>query len=170
MDTSHPAKRHCPEHASSQSANWFWEDVKSLYDASDSFDLGPLRQSAAFHVQLDGRCHRQGEDFLLSGCLLASWFENSGQWAVDQNTAVVVRIAASVYESVARYTNRLRILQASVKLGGDLPVIDTCTGLAVVAGAFIQQQHTQLEVAELFQGVFADGVKGSRSCGPSVCR
>ena len=171
MDTSHPAKRHCPETASSQSANWFWEDVKSLYDASASFDLGPLRQSAAFHVQLDGRCHRQGEDFLLSGSLLASWFENSGQWAVDPNTAVVVRVAAFVYESVARYTSRLRILQASVKLGGDLPVIDTCTGLAVVAGAFIQQQHTQLEVAELFSGGFcgwSQGVQVLRSFGLPV--
>ena len=115
---------------------------------------GPLSNCAAFHVQLDGRCHKEGCDYLLPGTLLAGWFESSNHFAMDSHVKVVVRMAAPVYESVARHTNRLRILQASVKFGDALPVIDTCAGLSVVAGAFVQQQHTQLEVAELFSGGF----------------
>ena len=170
MDTLPSAKRHCTGEPI-QIVNWFWEDVKALYDASTSLQLGPLSNCAAFHVQLDGRCHKEGCDYLLPGTLLAGWFESSNQFAMDSHVKVVVRMAAPVYESVARHTNRLRILQASVKFGDDLPVIDTCAGLSVVAGAFVQQQHTQLEVAELFSGGFcgwSQGVQVLRSFGLPV--
>ncbi|CAE7812076.1 unnamed protein product, partial [Symbiodinium sp. CCMP2456] len=143
-----------------------WADIRLLYEAADSFGL-PALEGQAFHVALDGRAVFETNRWLLSGHLLASWMGGSSREG-SAGPKVVVAVSETVYASVVAHTSVLRILQAKLTAGTSLPIIDTCSGLSVVAGTSLLQCTETIEVAELFCGGFngwSQGVKVLRSFG-----
>lgn len=153
MDTEDSSKRR----RLSDIASHIWQDVRSLYEASAGLELSwnGVQPRKAFHVQLDGRQTRSGDDHLLSGCLLGSWLENSPEVVLpEQPQTVVVRLSHAVFLAVAQQASTLRILHARLMDAGHEAVIDTCDGVAVVAGDAVLRADEVVEVAELFSGGF----------------
>eukprot|EP00439_Symbiodinium_sp_Y106_P044692 s40_g5.t1 len=144
-------------------ASHIWQDVRSLYEASAGLELSwnGVQPRKAFHVQLDGRQTRSGDDHLLSGCLLGSWLENSPEVVLpEQPQTVVVRLSHAVFLAVAQQASTLRILHARLMDAGHEAVIDTCDGVAVVAGDAVLRADEVVEVAELFSGGFCGWSQG----------
>ena len=120
-------------------------------------------------MQLDGRHRLEGQDHLLSGHLLGSWFENRQQLEFPEHPAkVVVRVSHSAYVTVAQHATSLRILHACLTCGKHEAVIDACDGISVLAGDAVVRHEETVEVAELFCGGFcgwSQGVQVARRFG-----
>ena len=143
-----------------------WADIRLMYEAASSLGL-PSLEGQVFHVALDGRASFQVGRWLLSGHLLASWIQGQS-WEGPRGPKVVVAVSEAVYTSVAKHSGILRILKATLVEGQEFPVIDTCSGLSVVAGASLLQRSETIEIAELFCGGFngwSQGVQVMRSFG-----
>ena len=143
-----------------------WADVKLLYEAASALGL-PSLEGRVFHVELDGRASFRDNRWLLSGHLLASWMRNKA-WEDKCGPKVVVSVSEAIYSSVVAHSKVIRILQANLSSDQGLPIIDTCTGHAVVASTSHLQRSETIEIAELFCGGFngwSQGVKVLRSFG-----
>ena len=154
-----------------QDVDWdaqsYWQEIRALYEASTSLNISFPRGNA-FHVALDGRANWHEGRWLLSGFLLASWFENSQTEPSLEKQAVVVALSETIYQAVARTSSVLRILQAQVSSDSAVPIIDTCRGLSVVAGTSVLQSSEVVEIAEVFCGGFngwSQGIHVLRSFG-----
>ena len=159
-------RKRCFSDVSGDTSAPHWADIKLLYEVSSSLGL-PSLEGKAFHVTLDGRASFQANRWLLSGRLIAGWFQGNS-WESSEGPKVIIAVTETVYSSVAAHSSVLRILQANLDQGETLPVIDTCTGLSVVAGVSLLQRSETIEIAELFCGGFngwSQGVKVLRSFG-----
>ena len=137
-----------------------WSDIRVLYQASASLGL-PVSSGQAFHVALDGRANFHSGRWLVPGHLMADWMgERPSPTAPGQR--VLVAVSEAIYQSVVVHSSTIRVLQARVLSGSELPIIDTCSGLALVAGAVLLQRTEVIEVAELFCGGFNGWSQGLR--------
>eukprot|EP00439_Symbiodinium_sp_Y106_P041245 s380_g5.t1 len=137
-----------------------WSDIRVLYQASASLGL-PVSSGQAFHVALDGRANFHSGRWLVPGHLMADWMgERPSPNAPGQR--VLVAVSEAIYQSVVVHSSTIRVLQARVLSGSELPIIDTCSGLALVAGAVLLQRTEVIEVAELFCGGFNGWSQGLR--------
>ncbi|CAE7660264.1 mspIM [Symbiodinium sp. KB8] len=145
----------------------YWQDIRSLYEASTSLQL-PFSRGGAFHVALDGRANWHEGRWLIPGFLLSSWYEGSQPVLPAEKTSVLVAVSEVIYQAIAKHSPVLRILQAQVSADSATPVIDTCRGLSVVAGPSVLQNSEVVEIAEVFCGGFngwSQGVHVLRSFG-----
>ena len=137
-----------------------WSDIRVLYQASASLGL-PVSSGQAFHVALDGGANFHSGRWLVPGHLMADWMgEQPSPTAPGQR--VLVAVSEAIYQSVVVHSSTIRVLQARVQTGSELPIIDTCSGLALVAGAVLLQRTEVIEVAELFCGGFNGWSQGLR--------
>ena len=84
-----------------------WAGIRGLLAATDALDLPFLGHCRHFHVRLDGRITKQGDDFLLCGTLLQGWALDGQPASAAQQAKVVVRMRAVDYytpwASIARW-------------------------------------------------------------------
>ena len=138
-----------------------WTSIRALLAASEAMDLPLLGQCRHFHVKLDGRVSRQGDDFLLPGPLLRGWALDAEPVLMGQSASVVIRMRAVDYYSVGKHCQTVRILHSTLTREDEMRVLDATYGTSVVAGLAHLRQDESVLLAELFCGSFNGWSQGA---------